>query len=138
MDSLKKAKRPDVDVYFNAADAWFQSKTSSIFNRLIVAMLRKNNDIKFWPGEIKREEITYKEGFINVPTLIKNKKKTFKADHVVLRHGTDKECPKLLVSPVWKATLNKWSAEIKNPASDQTAKSHFDDNYLLDRFMVFK
>ncbi len=136
--SLKEARRPDVDVYFNAADNWFQSKTSSVFNRLIVAMLRKNKDIKFWLGEIKREEIAYQDGFFQVPTMLKNKNKIFKADHVVLRHGTDKECPKLLLSPVWKSTAKKWSAEIKNPASDVSAKSHFNDGYLLDRFMIFK
>lgn len=56
-------------------------------------------------------------------------------DHLVTRHGTIEEFPKVLFSTAWRPTMKKWQAEREDPLKDMTAHAHYPLHYLKDRFM---
>ena len=134
-DKLAKDIRTDTDVIFNASSSWFFRRNASLFNRLIVALLLQMNAVTLRSGRLTRLKWWYRGRW---RVLLSKPLDLLTVDHVVPRLGTEKECPKFFLSPVWNATQNKWTNERDNPTTDLTAHSHYPDHYLLDRYMGWR
>ena len=133
---VRSLLRDDTIVKLNCdEDKWFSSKKSAYINRVMVAMLAKIGAIKFEPGEHSTKII---EG--EVKHFLDTKDDPLEFDHFVLRHGVKSECVSLIghAQEAWGETEKEWEFEHANPLLDETARSHYDDDFLLDEFMNFR
>ncbi len=133
--------RDDTDVFFNARKDWFKHNGSALINRVLLALMFKMGKVTHVPGRILAEEIKFDAelGYWRVPLKDKMCRNEILVDHVVVRHGTDKPCEKLIANDtIWTDTVAKWKPHEKNPKSDVSSKMHYLDNFLVDEFMRYR
>lgn len=136
LEKVKLLLRDDTIVKLNCdEDKWFSSKKSAYINRVIVAILANIGAIEFELGEHRTEKVNGE-----IKHFLDTKKEPLEFDHFVLRHGVKKECVSLIghAQPAWDNTEKEWVFEHENPLLDMTSRSHYDDDFLLDKFMRFR
>lgn len=142
LDFIAGVTRRDTEVIFNAKSNWFLSKNSSLFNRLVLAMLFKNGEITIQPGTILEDEIARNTftGGLRIPLQISKDCRTeVDVHHLILRHGTVQACERLFEDEsVWHSTLNKWIREKDDPRCDISSNSHYPQYFLVDNCMELR